>query len=123
VFNRPLLASGLAPLGVTFYGVLAALPVLAAFGAPHLGATDWGRVGPAEWGAIVFSGALSTGLAYALWNVAVNAVGPARTAAFNNLVPFVALGAGYFLLHEPITGIQLLGGALIIGGLALVRRR
>ena len=123
VFNRPLLASGLAPLGVTFYGVLAALPVLTAFGIPHLAEVEWSRVGVAEWGAIIFSGALSTGLAYALWNIAVNAVGPARTAAFNNLVPFVALATGYFLLREPITAIQLAGGALIIGGLYLVRRR
>jgi drug/metabolite transporter (DMT)-like permease len=71
----------------------------------------------------VFSGALSTGLAYALWNVAVNVVGPARTSAFNNLVPFVALATGYVLLGEPVTGIQLAGGLLIIGGLWLVRRR
>jgi drug/metabolite transporter (DMT)-like permease len=123
VFNRPLLASGLAPMGVTFFGVLAALPVLAALSVPYLGDTSWERVGPAVWGALLFSGALSTGLAYALWNVAVQAVGPARTAVFNNLVPFVALAAGYVMLREPITITQLIGGALIIGGLWLVRRR
>lgn len=123
VFNRPLLTSGLAPMGVTFFGVAAALPVLGALAVPHMGSTDWSLVGVAEWGAIAFSGALSTGLAYALWNVAVRAVGPSRTSAFNNLVPFVALATGYALLREPITPIQLLGGALIVGGLYVVRRR
>ena len=123
VFNRPLLNAGLAPMGVTFFGVLAALPVLAVLAIPHIASTPWEQVGAAEWGALAFSGALSTGLAYALWNVAVRAVGPSRTAAFNNLVPFVALAAGYVLIHEPITLVQLLGGSLIVGGLGLVRRR
>jgi drug/metabolite transporter (DMT)-like permease len=122
VVSRPVLSSGLAPLGVTFYGVLAALPALAVLGLPHLAATPWARVSGWAWAALVFSGALSTGLAYALWNEAVRAVGPSRTAAFNNLVPFVALAAGYVLLGEPVTLPQVLGGALIVGGLALVRR-
>jgi drug/metabolite transporter (DMT)-like permease len=123
VFNRPLLSSGLAPMGVTFFGVLAALPVLGALSVPYLAATPWHLAGPAVWGALLFSGALSTGLAYALWNVGVQSVGPGRTAVFNNLVPLVALSAGYVMLGEPITVTQVLGGALIIGGLWLVRKR
>ena len=37
----------------------------------------------------VYSGGLSIGLAYVLWNQSVRAVGPSRTAAFSNLGPVV----------------------------------
>ena len=64
----------------------------------------------------------STGLAYYLWNLAVRRVGPSQTAAFSNLVPFVALVAAFLLLREPITLPQLLGGVLIVSGLVVMRR-
>jgi drug/metabolite transporter (DMT)-like permease len=52
----------------------------------------------------------------------VRNLGASHTAAFGNLVPIVALGAGFLILHEPISPVQLLGGALILSGLYLVRR-
>ncbi|MDX1420816.1 MAG: DMT family transporter [Rubricoccaceae bacterium] len=123
VFSRPALARGAAPLGLAFYSVLVAFPVLAALGVTTVGTTAWARVDAWTWAALVFSGGLSTGLAYYLWNLAVRRVGPSQTAAFSNLVPFVALVAAFLLLGEPIRLPQVLGGALIVGGLVLMRRR
>jgi drug/metabolite transporter (DMT)-like permease len=123
VYTRPVLAGGMAPMGLTFFSVAAAAPLLLALGAPDLAAQDWSTVGWEAWAALVFSGALSTGLAYALWNEGIRIVGPSRTAAFSNLVPFVALLASYVMLGEAITPAQVLGGALIVGGLVLLRRR
>jgi drug/metabolite transporter (DMT)-like permease len=74
------------------------------------------------WIAIVFSGGLSTGLAIAIWNTAVKNVGASNTAVYGNLVPFVALLGGMLFLGETVTGYQLVGGGLIIGGVVLVRR-
>ena len=119
--SRPVLNRGIDPLGLTFFSVLVALPVLALLGVSTLAQTQWMQVSWLTWAALLFSGGLSTGLAYYWWNVAVRQVGPAQTAAFSNLVPFVALAASSALLSEPITPTQLVGGALIVGGVALVR--
>ena len=83
----------------------------------------WDRFGLAFWAAIVFSGGLSTGLAYGIWNAAVRAVGPARTAMFSNAVPVVGVAAGVLVLGEPLLPLQLAGGALVIAGVLSVRRR
>ena len=122
VVSRPVMDSGASPTGAAFFGVLVALPFLFGFGLSEAGGIDWGAVSPAAWAAILFSGGLSTGLAYAVWNEAVKAVGPSHTAAFTNLVPFLAVGSGALMLGEPVTLAQVGGGALIIGGLVLMRR-
>lgn len=120
-FSKPVL-DDLSPSGLIFFGILAALPFLFAFAAPSFDAVAWGKVNAWVWAAIVASGGLSTGLAYALWNAAVQHVGPSHAAAFNNLVPFVGVAGGVLLLGEPVTAFQLAGGALIIAGLILLRR-
>ncbi|WP_397547865.1 DMT family transporter [Rhodothermus marinus] len=110
------------PASLTFFGLLLAYPILALLGLLHLDAVVWADVDATIWAALIFSGALSTGLTVAFWNHAIRHVGPSHTAAFGNLVPVVALVAGYLMLGEPITPAQLLGGAGIIGGLLLMRR-
>ena len=102
--------------------MLAALPILGGLGVFTLSETLWASVSAKTWLALLFSGGLSTGLAYALWNISVRRLGPSQTAAFSNLVPFVALVATYFLLGEPITLIQIGGGVMIVGGLVILRR-
>ncbi len=123
VLSRPVLDRGATPLGLAFWGVVIALPVLAALSIPEWAATPWARVDVWDWLALLYSGSLSTGIAYWLWNDAVRQVGPSRTAAFSNLVPFVGVGAGAVLLGEPIAWLQVLGGALIVAGLVVVRKR
>lgn len=73
-------------------------------------------------GALLFSGGLAVVLMFVLWNQGIRRVGSSSTAVYYYLVPVVALIAGAVLLGEPITVVQLAGGALIIGGLVLVRR-
>lgn len=110
------------PTAFTFMGLLVALPALAAIGVPYLGQVEWAAVGLWVWAAILFSGGLSTGIAFILWNQAVKDVGASSTAAYSNLVPFVALVVGATLLDEAVTLLQVIGGALIIGGLVVLRR-
>ena len=71
--------------------------------------------------AVIYSGALSTGLAYSLWNRSLVRIGPARTSIFTNLVPLVAMGIAWFALHERPSGQQVVGGALVLAGLAAMR--
>jgi drug/metabolite transporter (DMT)-like permease len=122
-FSRPLLNQGATAVGLSAWGVLAALPVLAALALTEIAATPWHLVGAREWAALAYSGGFSTGVAYWIWFEAVRRTGPSRVAAFSNLVPFVGVGAGALLLGEPVVWLQLLGGAVVIGGLVLMRVR
>ena len=70
---------------------------------------------------IAYSGILSTGVAYALWNRSVKDLGAARTAAFSNLVPVVALAVAWVYLGEQPRLLQLAGGALVVAGLLMWR--
>ncbi len=110
------------PTTLVFVEMAMAYPLLLALGLPYLFSTDWAAVTWMDAGALVFSGALSVGLTIIVWNSAVKAVGPSSTAAFNNLVPFVAVVFGLVVLGEPITRWQLAGGVLLISGLVWMRR-
>ena len=90
-----------------------------------LGTVVWVRA-PYAYGwpqSLLYSGALSTGLAYILWNASVQSVGPSRTSAFTNLVPLAASGTAWAWLGERPDGAQLAGGALILLGIASWRTR
>lgn len=85
-------------------------------------------VGPAlqdrrTWLPLIYSGVLSTGLALPMWNYGVRWAGAAQAAAYQNLVPAVALATAWLALGEPVTITQFVGGALIVAGLVLLRRR
>ena len=84
---------------------------------------DWGATTPLGWTALVGSGLLAIGLAYVIWYYGVEHLGSARTAVFSNTVPIVALVVAWATLSEVPTGLQLLGAALIVGGVTLTRLR
>ena len=121
--SRPLMQRGASALGLTFWGIVVSAPGLLLLAAPQLQTVTWSAFGPAEIGAILFSGGLSTGLAYAIWNESVRTVGASKTAAFSNLVPVVGVLAGIVLRGEQVTLLQILGGLLIVLGVVVVRRR
>ncbi len=119
--SKPVL-NRITPTELTFLTMVLAPPVLWVLALPEIPILPWDRLPVWIWLAILFSGAFATGIAYMIWNSAVRRVGASHTAVFGNLVPFISLTAAYFLLQEPIALTQLLGGALIIGGLLLMRR-
>lgn len=121
--SRPLLSRGASPLGLTFWGIIVSFPFLFAVAAPELPTVDWRQFDAPVWWALLFSGGLSTGLAYAIWNASVLRVGSSRTAAFSNLVPFVGVLAGVVLQGDRVSALQIVGGVLIVVGVIVVRRR
>jgi len=111
-------ASGLVLGGLALgaLGVTGVLPLAATFGAVPLAGTDlpW-------WVPLVVVAVVSTALAYVAGITSAEALG-SRLASFVSLleVVFAALFA-WLLLGEQLTPLQLLGGALILGGIAAVR--
>ena len=71
-------------------------------------------------GAAVASGALASGVGYAVWYTALRSLRATTAATVQLSVPVLAALAGVLLLAEPVT-LRLLGaGAAILGGVALV---
>jgi drug/metabolite transporter (DMT)-like permease len=73
-------------------------------------------------GAIVFLGIGCSGLAYWFWHAALERLEASQVAAFLYLEPLVTLGAAVALLHEPVTWTTILGGVIVLAGVALTQR-
>lgn len=121
VRSRPYLLR-YSPLRLTTVTLLLGLPVIAASALPGLGRLDWRAVGAASWAALAFSAVFAVAIGYTIWYTSVQAIGSARTAAFSNLIPVVALASARVLLGEPVGPAQLGGGAVVLLGVWLARR-
>jgi drug/metabolite transporter (DMT)-like permease len=73
------------------------------------------------WIGVVYAGLMAIGVAYVLWNRGVRRIGSSRTAAYQNLVPVVALLTAWLWLGEMPTILQIGGAAVVLGGLTLAR--
>jgi drug/metabolite transporter (DMT)-like permease len=74
-------------------------------------------------GYAIASGALASGLGYALWYAALPRLLASQAALLQLLVPLLAALGGVLLLGERIDARLVLGGAAILGGVALALRR
>ncbi len=92
-------------------------------GIPWMIQLDYAQVSGAAWGGTIYSGLLSIGMAYVIWNYGVSHVGPVRTSTFQNLVPVFGLLFGILLLNEPLSFLQYIGSAFVVGGIVLARKK
>lgn len=76
-----------------------------------------------ELGAVAGLGLLCTALAFVAFFALIAEVGPSRAQTFIYVNPVVALVLGVLLLHEPFGISDVVGFALILGGLLLATRR
>jgi drug/metabolite transporter (DMT)-like permease len=104
----------------TLWGGTAGLVLI---GLPDLLRTDLSALTAGVWLAVVYAGALSIGVAYLIWYAAVRRIGNTRTGVFSNVTPVVALLVAWLWLGEVPTAGQLLGVAVIIGGVTLTQQR
>jgi drug/metabolite transporter (DMT)-like permease len=108
--------AGVDPLQITVITTVAGMPGLVLLGAPGLLRQDWSKLTLQTWGALAYAALLALVLCYVLYNRAVQAIGTARTAIYNCLVPLVAMAIAWLTLGEVPTGLQFGGVALVIGG-------
>jgi len=104
----------------TFMAIVGFL-VLFPIGIPDLLQMDFKQVSLGAYGGVVYSGALSVGLAYLIWNNGIIKIGAVRTAAYQNLVPVLGLLFGVILLNEDLTLKQYIGAFFVITGIVLTR--
>jgi drug/metabolite transporter (DMT)-like permease len=117
---RPLLVR-YGALRVTAWTLWVGTTVLVIVGLPQLLSLPRSTFTPAVWLAVLYAGALSIGLAYMIWYNGVRVIGNTRTAAYSNAVPVVALAVAWLWLGEAPSAGELIGSAVIIGGVTLAQ--
>ncbi|MEQ9264395.1 MAG: DMT family transporter [Balneolaceae bacterium] len=90
-------------------------------GSPFLVQLDWSGISLIGYGGILYSGLLSVGLAYLIWNNGIAKIGAVRTATYQNLVPVLGLLFGVILLREELTLAQYFGSSIVISGIFISR--
>lgn len=111
---------GTDPLAVTAGNFARTVPlvlVLALVSLPHLHATRDGLLLAAA------SGALASGVGYAVWYAALRGLRATRAAVVQLLVPVLAAMGGVLILDEAITVRLVAAGAVVLGGIALAVTR
>jgi drug/metabolite transporter (DMT)-like permease len=109
------------PTHVTAWTLWVGTVGLVAAGVPDLLATPLGELSALAWVSVAYAGFLSLTAAYLFWYRGVQRLGSARTAAYSNMVPVVALAVAWLWLGEKPTLVQLGGAAVILGGIWLAR--
>ena len=113
---------GLTPIAASAWAALWGTAMLAVVAVPEFGGLSAAMATGKVLAAVLYLGVLGTGLAFVWYYQAVRAIGPARTAIFNNLVPVFGAAFGVLLLDEPVSVSLLAGGALAVTGVMLVSR-
>jgi drug/metabolite transporter (DMT)-like permease len=71
---------------------------------------------------LLYLGLLATLLGYILWNIGLKGLGPTRAVTYAYAIPALAVTFGAIFLDEQVTLWLALGGALVVGGIALAQR-
>jgi drug/metabolite transporter (DMT)-like permease len=107
-----------APLATTATSFLGAAP-LAMLAAAILAATGGLRFDAAGLAVAAASGAITSGLGYAVWYAALPSIGTTRAAVVQLAVPVLAAFAGVVILGESASVRLALSSAAILGGIAI----
>ncbi len=105
----------------TAWSVLAGTVPLLLVSLPDAIGQDWTAISAPAWFSIVYLAIFPVYVAYILWNYAIARRGVAKASSFGLLVPIVAGVLSAVFLGEPFGPLKLLGAALVLAGLVIVR--
>jgi len=82
---------------------------------------QWSRVPSVVWGALAWTIFPTTLFGFAAWNWTMRRVGAVSASNVMFLLPFTGAAAAWAILGEPLRIGQVLGGAVIVAGIVLLR--
>ncbi len=109
------------PLRTTAWAMVGGSLVLAPIGLIQAAGTDWAAVSAGAWAGFAYSTLIPAGVANVVVFHGIRLLGPTRITALQFLVPFIAVLMGAAFLSEAIQPAQIVGGAVIILGVAVTR--
>lgn len=73
-------------------------------------------------GSILYLAALCSVYGYYIWYKGITEIGAVRTASFYYVSPLFALLAGIWLVNEPLTYFDLIGGIMVVSGIYMINK-
>jgi len=119
-FGAPFL-NRYSPLRTTAWATVAGTVVLAPIAASQLATVSAAALTPSVLGAVLYLGFLAAGISNVIVQNGVRVVGPTRTAAYQFLVPALAVVLAAIFLDEAIRPGQVIGGLVIVAGVLITR--
>lgn len=104
------------PVAATATNFALAVPMVAALALPGLTVAS---LTPGGVALAIISGAVTSGLGYALWYAVLPSLGAVRAAVAQLSVPVIALLGGVMLLGETLTPAAAVASAVVLAGVAL----
>jgi drug/metabolite transporter (DMT)-like permease len=111
------------PLVVAAYTMLFGGLAVAPLALPGFVSAEWGQVSQGAWEAVAYSTLLVAAFGFYAWQRGISRVGANRVLVYQYLITFVGVASGVVLLGEGLTANKIVGGAIILGGVYLARRR
>jgi drug/metabolite transporter (DMT)-like permease len=108
-------------LRLTFWLMLTGTLFLVPPLVPFMARQEWFSIPAAGWFGFAYSTLFAIVYCYLGWSYAIKHVGAARTAIYANVTPVTALVSAWLMLGERLVAAQLLGAALILTGVFIVR--
>lgn len=105
------------PVLVTTWNFMRAAPMAAGLG---VAIVPWASVDRLGFSYAIACGALTSGVGYIIWYLALRKMAATSAATVQLSVPVIAAAGGVVFLNEPITLRFLIASAAILGGIALV---
>lgn len=118
--SRPLMARH-SPVAVSGLSMALGTAIYVPLSWAKMSAVDWLRVSPWTLFLLVYSALFALCVAYTIWYVGVRQLGSARTSAYSNFIPIVAMASAAIFLGESIGLRKILGAAAVLAGVALTR--
>ncbi|TKJ30017.1 MAG: hypothetical protein CEE40_06315 [Chloroflexi bacterium B3_Chlor] len=119
ISKRPL--QRYSPLRVMSISMVCGSVFLLPFAWPEMVAQEWTEVSFGAWLALAYNIVLAAVVAYVIYFKSIGEIGATRTAAYNALIPPMALVIAIVTLGESFTPMQALGAILVLGGVVLAR--
>jgi drug/metabolite transporter (DMT)-like permease len=108
-------------LTITFYAAVAGVGQLLVLASLERWWLQLATLSLASWIAIVYMGVAASGVAYLLFNLSIQQVGPTRTASVvYSLVPIFVAGLAWLFFREPLTATMVASMGLILLGVNVV---
>jgi drug/metabolite transporter (DMT)-like permease len=111
------------PLAVATYPTLFGAPLVLLLASPDLASLDWPAVDVGAWAAVGFSAVFATAYTFAAWQRGISRIGANRVLVYQYLITLTGVVSGIVFFGERLGVGKILGGAVILLGVYLARRR
>ena len=120
IISRPLMRRYSSPVFTVYTLVFGTIPLFI-IGAPQWIEQDWSALPTRTWFVILYLAIFPVYLAYQFWNYGIKHLGVTTVSAFSLLIPVLGGIFAVVFLDETFTALNLVGGALVLLGLVVMR--